>query len=153
MIVPGRRYGFEELRRLRTRPEAKAWEARGYHWSYNLDGTASLVHWTQVPGTAGRAPRGITATFDSDPFPLEPIRRRTPAERRESLIGRFAEDLKAGRVLSADDLSTIAAQSWRRGEPVTGEALTAVASHFLGEAEKRNEEEQGRHVVRTAPSD
>lgn len=122
----------------------------GYHWRVE-NGRFSLVHWSQVTDVS--RPRGFALGFDEDPFPLEPIRKRTPQQRVDSLISRFGEDLKAGRVMTQDQLQDITANAWKRGQPVSGEAVRTVATALLETAERRQEAKQDKQVVRTAPSD
>jgi hypothetical protein len=140
------------------RKEYPNWEATGFAWRIE-NGMAELVPWHQASGGGARdergritrAPRAYVLGFDEDPFPVKPIVKRTPQQRIESLINRFGEDMKAGRVMKPEQLKDIAADSWKRGEPVTGEALHAVAAYCLGEAEKKYEASESKKIVRTTP--
>lgn len=90
-VQPYKRYTNEELARLRSDKSLENWQARGYHWRHNLDGTTQLVHWRDVPGTAGRPLRD---NLGSAQFTAPPIRKRTPVERVDSLMLRWINDMK-----------------------------------------------------------
>lgn len=85
-------------------------------------------------------------------FPVDPIRKRTPQERIASMAERLAEDMKAGR-LTQEHLKDIEVRSWARGEPVSGEAIQAVAAAALQMAENKFEASESKKITRTAPSD
>jgi hypothetical protein len=91
VIQPGRRYTFAELAVLRDNPEYAGWQAKGYHWRYELDGSAMLVPWTDVPGTAGRPLRGNRGTMG---FTAPAIVKRKPIERVDSMMLRWINDMK-----------------------------------------------------------
>jgi hypothetical protein len=156
--VPGQKYTATQMHAMRR--EYPGWEAKGYVWRLEK-GLASLVPWHQASGGGARdsqgritkGPRVYQLEFDENPFPVKPIKKRTPQERIESLISRFGEDMQAGRVLKPEQLEDIAADSWKRGEPVNGEALRTVAAYCLGEAEKKFEATERKKIVRTSPTD
>ena len=65
---------------------------------------------------------------------LPPIVKRTPEQRLDSLVAR----LKAGGPETHEAiLKEIAGEYWKRGMPVTAEALRTVAAHFLNRAERK----------------
>jgi hypothetical protein len=91
VIIPGRKYSFAELAVLRNNPEYEGWQMKGYHWRYELDGSAMLVPWTDVPGTAGRPFR---ANRGSAGFTAPPIVKRKPIERVDAMMLRWINDMK-----------------------------------------------------------
>jgi hypothetical protein len=61
---------------------------------------------------------------------LEPIKKRTPEQRLDSMVQR----LKSSAPDSLEPiLAEVAGEYWKRGAPVTVDALRAVASHFLNQ--------------------
>lgn len=123
------------------------------------DGMFSFVPWHKASGGGSRDPNRPQENLPlrqwkaHHPLTADPIQKRTPQERIASLAARFADDLKAGKVLTPDQLQDITAQAWKRGQPVSGEAVQAVAQHFLERAEREYEASEHKKVTRTAPSD
>ena len=159
MLIPGRRYTFEQLAKLRNDPALAQWAAKGYVWRQELDGTLELVHHTKSHmDNEVREPRGYTDKRKlKDIFPVEPIRRRTPQERKRSLIDRWwAECRKVGTVpgMSDEQLTALFGREWTTGKSeITYADVEAMAAKMLTGAEARNEEAENKRVVRTAPSD
>ena len=114
--------------------------------------TYSLVHYTQSPEFLKGTASGQGA-FE----PLDPIVKRTPQERVESLMQRFIEDcLIAGTVPGLDDarISAIVGASWEAGRSqVTGEVIRSIAANLLQEAENRKKVADYKKVVTPSPND
>jgi hypothetical protein len=122
----------------------------------DADGMYVIVPEAKAAGAFGRG-KALDTAYRSkqsveELFPTEPIRKRTPQERIASLADSLAEDMMAGR-LTREHLGEIAAQSWRRGEPVSGDAVQAVAAAALQMAENKFEDAEHKKVVRTSPTD
>jgi hypothetical protein len=60
----------------------------------------------------------------------DPIVKRTPEQRLESMVKRLIENGVEDSILSE-----VAGEYWKQGAPVTVDALRAVASHFLNRAD------------------
>ena len=133
-------YTGEQLRKLISQEEAAALVLQGYFLEYSpLEGTYRVKHYTQ-----GSAPmRGDnqittgTATFDD----LEPIKKRTPHERVDSLMLKFISDMKtAGTIPGVDDekVREIVGEAWKTGRTeITADVVRTVAAHFLNQAERQ----------------
>lgn len=157
-LVPGRRYSFSELEKMRA-AGVEVEPMTGYVWRMNLDGTMQVVHHTQATEGGGafgtrpeRAPRRFTSDGDSPFGELPAIQRRTPQQRLASLMDKVATDVRAGRVMTLDQIN-----AHRPGRPeatdLSGEVVREAVQTFLEEAEVRNEAAERKKVVRTAPSD
>ena len=66
--------------------------------------------------------------------PLDPVRKRTPEQRLESMVRRL---VGASPQTLEPILKQIAGEYWKQGAPVTVDALRAVASHYLNRAERK----------------
>ena len=166
MIKPNKKYTFAELEKLRQQfPDlARTWAKKGYVWRMDLDGTMEMVHYTQASGGGGRfdAPNtlremepgrvfgGAPQELTSEDLPR--IRKRTPQERMDSLMAKVATDIKAGRVLTLDDVNKNRPDR-PPAERLDGEVVREVVQTFMEKAEAVNEEAESKKIVRTAPSD
>lgn len=137
----------------------------GYVMRIDADQMTSFVPWHEAAGGGAIDPnrpeedlpmRPIVSTWDEDPFPVDPIRKRTPQERTDSMM----ENLLAGQRelgqemgLSEDKVIELTARSWKRGQPVTAEHVRAVAASLLRDAENRFEASERKKIVRTSPTD
>jgi hypothetical protein len=159
MIVPNRKYTYAELEKLRAEhPDlARVYARYGYVWRMDLDGTMEMVHWTKASngGAGAPLPDREFVTTNPDPFnkaDLPPIVKRTPQERMESLMAKVAPDIKAGKVLTLDELNRN-----RAGRPeareLTGEVVREAVQGFMEQAEAVNEETESKKIVRTSPTD
>ncbi len=164
MIAPvaNRRYSKAEIARLRELNPG--FTMPGHVMRYDADGMVSFVPWRQAGGGHGWAgdpgapARGFVATWDEDPWPKDPIRKRTPQQRVDSLMLKFIDDCKrTGTVpgLSDERIRAIVGEDWKDGQArgITAEDVRAVATHFLSEAANRHEASEYKKVTRTAPSD
>jgi len=161
VIVPGRKYTFQELELIRQQhPDAaREWSAKGYAWRFELDGTAMLVHWTQATGGGGafgQAPERPLREF-AGPAPelrsedLPRIVKRTPQQRLASLMAKVDEDIKAGRVLRLDKAREITGD--KNADVSEAETRRRITQAFIEKAEAVNEEAEAKKVTRTAPTD
>lgn len=158
-LVPGKKYTRLQLQELIDQAEADELKLNGYVLRMEpLDGTYSIVHWSQAGGAADfgklRKPR-----LAHDPMafePLDPIKRRTPMERVDSLMLSFIEDCKAsGTVpgLGDDRISLILGEAWKTGRSeVTGEVIRQVAADFLAKAEQKRKVDDFKKVADLNPS-
>lgn len=92
-------------------------------------------------------PKSGTATF----APLEPIRKRTPQERVDSLMLRWIDDCKrAGTVPGLGDMAInqIVSEAWKSGRTeITAEVVREVAAHFLQQAENEHEAKLAKQIT------
>lgn len=147
-LVPGRRYTYAELAQLRDSDELAQRAIAGYVWRQNLDGTMELVHWSKASGggrstdrTLEKPERGFAATWDEDPWDLPPIVKRTPQERKESLIKRWFDDCKAAGTipgLTDEQVTELLGEDWKTGTTeMTGEVVAKLAAVMLEDAERK----------------
>jgi hypothetical protein len=158
-IVPGKRYTKEQLQLLVDQAEADELKMQGYVLQYDvLSGTYGVVHWTHAGGAEDfgsvRKPR---IAHDPAAFTKpEPIKKRTPMERVDSLMLRFIDDCKrAGTVpLMGDDrISLIIGEAWRAGRSeITGEVIRKVAADFLQKAENKQRADDFKKVADLKPT-
>jgi len=154
-IVPGRRYSPQEIARLRqlypnlTMP--------GYALRVDVDGYTTVVPWRQASGGGG--------AFGETPLPgreyggvidmPDPIRKRTPNQRLDSLTEKVGPALMNGMGLKADQwhefVDASEAQAIKNGRRMpSAEDVKAVAAEFLRRAEAQQKEADSKHV--TTPS-
>jgi hypothetical protein len=142
-LVPGRKYTFEELARFREDPAYAKWAAAGYVWEQDLDGTLKLVHWSKsILDNEVKNPRGyVDSRSTEDIFPTEPIAKRTPQERKDSLIKRWWDACrKAGTVpgLTDEQLTHLFGREWKTGvSEITYADIERMAAVMLNEAENK----------------
>ena len=87
-------------------------------------------------------------------FPTEPIKKRTPQQRVDSMQKHMQEDaMKGFPGLPEEKVQEVVRRSWQRGEPVAAEDVRAFATALMQEAENKFEAAESKKVVRTAPSD
>jgi hypothetical protein len=146
-LVPNRKYTYAELAELRDSDELAQRAIAGYVWRQDLDGTMQLVHHTQATGggrtTGGRPERPdrlYVAT--EDPWgDLPPIVKRTPQERKESLIAKWWDACRAaGTVpgLTDEQVTEIIGEDWKTGKSeMTGEIVERLAAAMLNDAERK----------------
>jgi hypothetical protein len=97
-VQVGRRYTTDELAHLRATTSEN--ELKGLVLRYNIDGTAQFVPWHQATGggiqEGGRDTRPLREyTVNNPDFgEIEPIRKRTPAQRVDSLMLAWLEEMK-----------------------------------------------------------
>jgi hypothetical protein len=121
-----------------------------------LDGSWSVVPWydASLGDTFGTLREPVTGqgTFE----PLEPIKKRTPMERVDSLMLRFIDDCKkAGTVplMSDDRISLIIGEAWRaRRSEITWDVVRKVAADFLQKAENKRRADDFKKVADLNPT-
>lgn len=104
---------------------------RGVRTSQALYGPEARRIRTDQPVQVGN---NMTAVAPDDAFKLDPIRKRTPDERIESMTKRL---LKAHPQDQEYLLKSIGAEYWKKGMPVTVDQLRAAAAHYLNKAERK----------------
>ena len=184
-IVPGRRYKPFEIRALIDQATAKELEFRGYVLQYDaLSGTYAVVHWTQASQPfrqdGSRAQRrAVSKSIGADAFgTLDPIVKRTPQQRVDSLMAKWLVEMKQAGGLphlmgeppsglttaERDDfyrrkkeegevmdnaIKAIVGEAWKDGRTeITADIVRTVAAHFLSEAEVQHEEKVSHQVTR-----
>ena len=137
----------------------------GYVMRLDADGKTSFVPWSKAAGGGARDPRRpeedlplrtYQVGWDEDPFPTDPIAKRTPQERTDSMMSRLVEGWKeTGTIpgLSEEKVSELVARSWKRGQPLAAEDIRTAAANLLADAEVKYELSERKKVVRTSPSD
>lgn len=158
MIRPGVKYTFKELEGFREDPSLSDWAAKGYVWRQALDGTLELVHWSSSHmDNEVRQPVRYESRPVRELFPITPIQRRTPQERRESLVKRWWEECKkAGTVpgLSSEQLTELFGREFKVGETeITYADVERMAAKMLSQAESRFEASEAKKTTRTSPTD
>ncbi len=134
MIRANHPYTLRELEQMRSSPELAGLRMKGHYLRHHLDGTVAFV-----PDANVNRPRGhYVCEVD---WGLEPIRKRTPLERKESLVKRWWEECRAaGRVpgLSDAKVSELIGDDWRTGSSkMTIEVVERLAAAMLQDAENR----------------
>lgn len=137
-IVPGVRYKSWDLKRRMDGKTAQQLAFQGYVLRFEpLDDTYTVVPYKQAAGIGNKGTKDVYSggTFE----PLDPIVKRTPQERVDSLMLRWLADCKAaGTVPGLDDekIREIVGAAWVAGRSeVTAEVVRMVAQHFLTKAE------------------
>jgi hypothetical protein len=152
-VVPGKRYTRQQLAEAIDQSTADELKLQGYVLQYDaLSQTYGVVPWYEAGGaesfgpysskvtqTGLRAPRGGSASFGPPP---DPIKKRTPMERVDSLMLKLVDDCKrTGTIPLVDDarIKLLVGESWRAGKQLTGEDIRRVASNLLARAEKEKQ--------------
>lgn len=163
-------YTIHEIIDMHDRGLLKGPALDGYVVRASGDKTIRFVHWTeptvnrQTPGSQdpdGRTREGLRTYVQTKGDWIEegmaaleeahPMVRRTPQQRMESMTARLMSEVaKTGSVtgLSEDLVRSIAGESWKKGEPITAEAVRRVAAHFLGNAQVDNREADSHRTTR-----
>ncbi len=115
-----------------------------------VDATIRLVPWEEstFAMTKGDKPFPIVP-YDREAMRQDverehPINKRTPQKKREAVANR----MKADPVLAEWVIRDIQAESWKRGQMVTGEDIEAAAAKMLSNAEVDNKEADSHRVTR-----
>jgi hypothetical protein len=143
-VVPGKRYTRQQLAEAIDQSTADELKLQGYVLQYDvLSQTYGVVPWYEAAsgaefGTFRQDNRGGTGAF----APLDPIKKRTPMERVDSMMLRLVDDCKrTGTLPLVDDvrIKQLVGESWRAGKQLTGEDIRRVASNLLARAEKEKQ--------------
>jgi hypothetical protein len=153
-VLPGKRYTRQQLAEAIDQSTADELKLQGYVLQYDaLSQTYGVVPWYEAAsgaefGTFRPDNRGGTGTF----APIDPIKKRTPMQRVDSLMLRFIDDCKkTGTVPGLDDarISHILGESWKAGRnEVTAEVIRRVAASFLAKAEREHEAKLAKQITR-----
>lgn len=172
-VVPGKAYKPHEIRALIDQSTAKELEFQGYVLQWDaLSGTYSVVHWSKASQPfrqdGNRAQRRqVRKQVGPEAFgPLDPIVKRTPQQRTDSLMLKWITEMKkAGgmpsligdvpdnasvkeretiernraneKKLMDEKIAEIVGAAWTEGRTeITADVVRQVAAHFLGESEK-----------------
>lgn len=105
----------------------------------------------QNMGTRTYASEDFTEVMRQDVEAEHPILRTTPQEKVARMALRIMAEVKrTGRVtgLNDNEMATIMGESWRVGEPVTGEAIQKLSEWLMGRAEVDNRDADSHRVTR-----
>jgi len=155
--VPGRRYNAQQMEAMRQAyPDLII---PGHVMRIDADGMFTIVPEVQGAGAFGRG-RALQTAYRSketirEIFPVEPIKRRTPQQRLDSLHASWAPEATAGGFpgLSEEQVRELVGRAWKRGEPVSSDDVRALAASMLEQAETKREASERKKVVRTSPTD
>jgi hypothetical protein len=156
-VVPGKKYTRSQIRRLIDQSTADELKLQGYVLRMEpLDGTYTVVPWTEAGsgaefGTLRPDKRGGTATFE----PVDPIKKRTPMERVDSMMLRLVDDCKrTGTIPGLEDwrIKLLVGESWKAGKNLSGEDIRRVAANLLARAEKEKQLADFKKVSDYSPS-
>lgn len=151
-VVPGKRYTRQQLSEAINQATADELKLQGYVLQYDaLSQTYGVVPWHEAGGaenfgpqsstvtqTGLRAPRMGQGTF----APVDPIKKRTPMERVDSLMLRLVDDCKrTGTIPLVDDarIKLLVGEAWKAGKNLTAEDIRTVAANLLKRAEKEKQ--------------
>lgn len=142
-------YTKDEVAQMMQSPELTAIQLKGYY----LETDGARFRFIHDSRSAGKR-RALQATVYDDLSDIEPIRKRKPVERVDSLMLSLIKDCKqTGRVpgLSDAKIREIVGQGWKDGRlDITTEEVRRVCQYFLDDAEKKRIEHES-HMV-TTPS-
>ena len=156
-VLPYKRYTYAEMQRLRELYPGLLMP--GFVIRANEDGTMQFVKAEDASALhEWKSPRGYEDTRPMDEvFPKEPIKKRTPQQRVESLVNRWIDDCKrAGGIpgVSEEQVSAVLGEHWKLSPSgITVEDVRKLAVAMLKRAENKYEASEQKKVVRTAPSD
>lgn len=162
MLTPGRQYTREQIQKAVTLGEAQRLQLEGMVLRHDvLSDKYSIVHWTQAGGGADfgqlRKPR---QAMDNNAFNLddiEPIVKRTPDQRVDSMMQRLVEHHKqTGTVPGIGDPEIMAVLGMTRGtkrEGVTAEDIQRIVAHMLQKAENKKNRDDFNKIVVPSPND
>jgi hypothetical protein len=140
-VVPGKRYTRQQLAEAIDQSTADELKLQGYVLQYDVvSQTYGVIPWHEAAsgaefGTFRPDNRGGTGTF----APIDPIKKRTPMERVDSLMLRFIDDCKrTGTLPGVEDwrIKLLVGESWKAGKRLTGEDIRTIAANLLARAEK-----------------
>jgi len=149
-LRPGVAYTREYLQAELNQTEANRLMNMGYVLQFDaMADTYKLVHFSQASAGFSGTPQG-----GSQDFALEPLRKRPGTEKRNSLVDKWVDDIKAtGTVpgLSDEKMTEILGTKWITGvSVVTGDTVMAIAEYFLQDAENKQKEADS-HLVTSQP--
>lgn len=156
-VVPGKRYTRQQLAEAIDQSTADELKLQGYVLQYDaLSQTYGVVPWHQAGGgekfgTLRSKPRGGEGVF----APIDPIRKRTPMERVDSLMLRLVDDCKrTGTIPLVDDarIKLLVGESWKAGKNLSAEDIRTVAANLLRRAEKEKQLADFKKVADYNPS-
>ena len=155
-VVPGKRYTRQQLAEAIDQSTADELKLKGYVLQYDaLSSTYGVVPWYEAGGGEQfgtlRAPRGGQAQFEAP----DPIKRRTPMERVDSLMLRLVDDCKrTGTIPGLEDwrIKLLVGESWKAGKNLSGEDIRRVAANLLARAEKEKQLADFKKVADYSPT-
>jgi len=137
-----------------SQADADELKMKGYVLQFDVvSQTYSIVHWTDAasganPGEFRKTQRGGQAFFE----PLDPIQKRTPMERVDSLMLKMLDDCKrSGTVPGLEDErvnAILGAAPGTKRDGITAEEVRRIAAHFLQDAETKHEAKLATQITR-----
>lgn len=127
---------------------------KGYVLQFDtVSQTYAIVPWTEAAsgkdfGEFRKTQRGGQGFFE----PIDPIQKRTPMQRVDSLMLKMIEDCKrTGTVPGLEDErinAILGAAPGSKREGITAEEVRRIAAHFLQEAETKHEAKLAKQITR-----
>lgn len=167
-LKPFEWYTIQELSEMVDKRTADALKLKG--WVLQSDilmGKVRLIPWNHAASdnTDPREKQWDTVKKDGPveirtrrkfgPAPVfdkpAPLVRRTPAARSKSLAARMMLEVQKAGVLPGQNdprIEQIVGESWKEGEPVTGEMVTTLAAKMLQQAENVKQRADYKRVTR-----
>lgn len=145
-----RKYHFTEIMAMYHKGLLQPIALEGYLVRADvLDGMISFVPWHESSAARAEAGRPASAAFDVEAMREDverehPIVRRTPQQRKDAIAKRLA----AAPHFSEAVVSEVLTESWKKGEPVTGDQIEAVAAVLMQRAENENRAADAKRVTR-----
>lgn len=148
-------YTWAELEKLTQDPTLENLKLKGYVLRGDADGTFTFIKWDEASFGGQGAPlagRVYTPVGFED---LDPIVKRTPQERVDSLLLKIMADCKQYQTvpgLTDDKIGEILGEKFETGkDDMTIERQRRVAAWFLAKAEA-DAKERARHQVTSTPT-
>ena len=148
-------YTWAELEKLTQDPALEDIKLKGYVLRGDADGTFTFVKWDQASFGGQGAPLAGRIYEPLSFAPLDPIVKRTPQQRVDSLLLKIQEDClryKTVPGLTDAKIGEILGEKWETGKSkMTTDSARRVAAWFLAKAEA-DAKEKARHQVTNAPT-
>lgn len=137
-------YTLQEMEAMRNDPSLANLALKGYYLRHNLDDTVTFVHDSTVNARRGPVTRDVI-------WGLDPIVKRTPQQRRDSMVRNWFEECKrAGTIpgLSDEKVSEILGETWVTGtSEMTIEVVERLAAAMLQTAENKKNAADDKKVT------
>lgn len=156
MIVAGidvdRRYSLDELLEMNRTGRYRDVVLHGYVCRATDDGMIQFVPWHESSLARMEAEQPVKQDFSADVEQMKedverehPITRRTPQQRKDAVARRMANGVPH---FNESVVAQVMADSWKKGAPVTGDQIEAVAAILMQRAENENRAADAKRVTR-----
>ena len=147
-------FDFEEIIAFNNNGKLRAITMQGYCTQGRDDGMLEFVPWQE--SLHFRTPKtyvsdDFTEVMRQDVEREHPILRRTPQERKMAMAMRIASEAsRTGTIpgMTSVQVQELVGDAWKAGEPLTGEAIVALAQKLIEQGEKDNRESESHRVTR-----